>query len=200
LGLQVTKIDDGLPRFYAKDRREWRTWLEEHHATAPGVWLIYYKKESGKPRVPYADAVEEALCFGWVDSRPNKLDDERFMQLFSPRKPGSPWSRLNKRRVEKLIEQGDMTAAWLAKVVAAKKDGSWSRLDAVEKLTIPKDLKTALAADVVARTNFMAFSNSSKKNILWWIESAKRPETRQKRIAETVALAARNLKANHYRQ
>ncbi len=144
--------------------------------------------------------MEEALCFGWVDSRPNKLDDERYMQLFSPRKPKSPWSKLNKQRVEKLIEQGLMTPAGLEKIEAAKQNGMWGIYDDIEALTVPQDLKEALAADETAKTNFEAFSDSSKKNILWWIESAKRPETRAKRIEETVELAAKNIKANHYRQ
>lgn len=155
-----------IETYYAKDRREWRAWLEQNHATAPGVWLIYYKKESGKPRVAYDEAVEEALCFGWVDSRPNAIDDERYMQLFSPRKAKSPWSKLNKQRVEKLIAQGLMTAAGLAKVKTAKQDGTWNSWDAVEELTVPDDLNAALAANKAAEQNFSAFPPSSKKNIL----------------------------------
>jgi uncharacterized protein YdeI (YjbR/CyaY-like superfamily) len=189
-----------IATYYAKDRHEWRAWLEQNHASAPGIWLIYYKKESGKPRVAYDEAVEEALCFGWIDSRPNAIDDESYMQLFSPRKAKSPWSKLNKQRVEKLIAQGLMTPAGLAKIEAAQQDGAWNSWDSVEELTIPDDLRQALAADKTAEKHFMAFPPSSKKNILWWIESAKRPETRQKRIEETVRLAAQNIKANHYRQ
>lgn len=185
---------------YAKDRAEWRAWLAEHHATTPGIWLIYYKKESGKPRVSYDEAVEEALCFGWVDSKPNVLDEERYQQLFSPRKPKSPWSKLNKGRVERLIAENRMAPAGLAKIEAAKLDGSWNTYDAIEDLTVPDDLREALAANKDAETHFSAFSPTSKKNILWWIESAKRPETRSKRIKETVALAEKNIKANHYRQ
>jgi uncharacterized protein YdeI (YjbR/CyaY-like superfamily) len=186
--------------FYAPDRQTWRAWLAEHHATEPGIWLIYYKKESGKPRVAYDEAVEEALCFGWVDSRPNEIDAERYMQLFTPRKPKSPWSKLNKARVEALIAQGLMTPAGLAKIEAARQDGSWTAYDAIEQLAVPADLAEALAANPEAEAHFEAFPPSSKKNILWWIESAKRPETRAKRIEETVRLAAQNLKANHYRQ
>ena len=103
--------NDQLERYHARNRAEWRAWLEQHHATARGVWLIYAKQSSGQARVAYEEAVEEALCFGWIDSRPNVLDDERYMQLFSPRKPKSPWSKLNKQRVEKLIQQGLMTEA-----------------------------------------------------------------------------------------
>ncbi len=197
---KVDKSEPGVEQFYAHDRREWRKWLEEHHATSSGVWLIYYKKGSGKPRVEYAEAVEEALCFGWIDSRTNKIDDERYIQLFSPRKPKSPWSQSNKERIVRLIEQGLMTAAGLEKIEAAKKNGSWNTYDHIEELAVPDDLKAALVANQTAQEYFSAFSSSSKKTILWWIASAKRPETRAKRIAETVRLAAQNLKANHYRQ
>ncbi len=191
---------DELERYYAKDRGEWRQWLEKNHTTSPGVWLIYYKQTTGQPHVKYSDAVEEALCFGWVDSKPNTLDDERYMQLFSPRNPKSPWSRLNKERVEKLIEQGLMTEAGLKLIEAAKQNGSWTVYDTIEDLTIPEDLEKALSANPTAYTNFQAFSNSSKKNILWWIQSARQAATRSKRIEETVTLAAVNKKANHYRQ
>jgi len=196
----MAKKNDNLERYYARDRQEWRDWLAKNHVTAPGVWLIYYKKESGQPRVDYADAVEEALCFGWIDSTANKLDDERYMQFFSPRKPKSVWSKSNKQRVARLIEQGLMMPAGLEKIEAAKQDGSWDTLNTVEDLIVPADLQAALDANESARVNFEAFSNSSRKIILWWIESAKRPETRAKRIAETVTLAAQNIKANHYRQ
>jgi len=189
-----------VERLYAKDRLAFRRWLQRHHARSRGVWLVSYKKKTGKPSIPYAEAVEEALAFGWVDSRPNFLDEERFQQLFSPRKPKSPWSRLNKERVAKLIETGRMMPAGLAKVEAAKRDGSWSTYDGVEALRVPADLRRALSANAAARRNVEAFSPSSKKIILWWVTSAKRPETRAKRVAETVRLAAKNLKANHWRQ
>ncbi|MEM8536120.1 MAG: YdeI/OmpD-associated family protein, partial [Chloroflexota bacterium] len=182
------------------NRQEWRAWLAEHHASAPGVWLIYYKKASGKPSISYDEIVEEALCFGWVDSRPNALDDERAMFLISPRNPQSPWSRLNKQRVERLIEQDLMTEAGLAKIEAARQNGAWNQYDDIEDLIIPDDLQIALDANPAAQTNFAAFPPSSKKTILWWIASAKRPQTRAKRIEETVTLAAQNIKANHYRQ
>ncbi|MBI1276602.1 MAG: hypothetical protein GC179_00600 [Anaerolineaceae bacterium] len=196
----MAKKTEPVEQFYAKDRAEWRAWLAEHHATSSGVWLIYYKKESGKPRVAYEEAVEEALCFGWVDSRPNSIDNERYMQLFSPRKPKSPWSKINKERVDRLIANGLMTSAGLKKIEAAMADGSWTRYDEVDDLAMPDDLKAALAADETAKKYFEAFSPSSQKVILWWIASAKRPETRSKRIEETVRLAAQNIKANHYRQ
>ena len=191
---------DTFERVHPTTRAEWRRWLEQHHTTSPGVWLISWKAGSGQPRVAYAEAVEEALCFGWIDSRPNKLDRERFMQLLSPRQPRSAWSKLNQTRVEKLIAAGLMTQAGLDKINAAKMSGRWTELDAVENLAMPEDLTIALQADNTAEINFSAFSPSSKKSILFWIQGAKRSETRAKRIAETVALAAKNLKANHWRQ
>ena len=132
----MPETDDQRERYYAKNRNDWRHWLEENHATSSGVWLIYYKKHTDHPAVAYSDAVEEALCFGWVDSRPNVLDDERYMQLFSPRKSRSPWSKLNKQRVEKLIQQGLMTEAGLEKIEVAKQDGSWSVYVTNEEMVI----------------------------------------------------------------
>jgi uncharacterized protein YdeI (YjbR/CyaY-like superfamily) len=196
----VTPAPTELPRYQPKSRADWRAWLEKNHATAAGVWFVYYKKASAKERVSYEDAVEEALCFGWIDSVQRVVDAERTMLRFSPRKPKSAWSKLNKGRVGRLMRVGLMTPAGLAKIEAAKRDGSWSALDAVERLTMPADLKAALAADPDAARHFAAFPPSSKKIILGWIASAKRPETRAKRVSETVRQAAKNLKANHYRQ
>lgn len=184
---------------HPKSRSAWRLWLEEHHGRDEGIWLITFKKATGKPRVEYEEAVEEALCFGWVDSKPNKLDDERAMLWFAPRKPGTGWSRPNKERVEKLIATGLMRLAGLAKVEAAKRDGSWVALDTVEALEIPVDLQEALAVDPRAREFFEAFPRSVKRGILEWITNAKKPETRAKRVAETAAQAAKNIRANQWR-
>lgn len=181
-------------------RAEWRDWLRVNHTRAQGAWLVTFKKRTGRPRVEYAQAVEEALCFGWVDSKPRSLDDERAMLWFAPRKPKSPWSKLNKARVKKLIRDGLMTPAGLAKIAAAKKDGSWSSYDGVESLEIPADLGAALRASPKAKTHFDAFPPSSKKIILWWITTAKKPETRARRVLETVRLAENNERANHYRR
>jgi uncharacterized protein YdeI (YjbR/CyaY-like superfamily) len=180
---------DGLEAVYAPDRAAWRAWLAQHHATKSGVWLVYYKQHSGKTRLPYAEAVEEALCFGWIDSRPNKIDDERYMQLFTPRKAGSAWSKINKERVARLVEDGLMTPAGLAKIEAARRDGSWEHLDAVEALEMPADLESALAVHPEARRYFEAFAPSTRRGLLYWVTSAKRPETRARRIEETVRLA-----------
>ena len=185
---------------HPKSRQEWRLWLEKNHGRAEGIWLISYKKATGKPRFEYAGAVEEALCFGWVDSKPSKLDEERSMLWFAPRKRGTGWSKPNKERVEKLIKTGQMHPAGLAKVEAAKQDGSWTALDAVEALEIPADLERALAVNPVAREYFEAFPRSVKRGILEWIVNAKRPVTRAKRIDETVTQAAKNIRANQWRQ
>ena len=177
-------------------RAEWRAWLEQHHADATGVWLITYKKATGKPRVAYEEAVEEALCFGWIDSKGSKLDAERTMLWFAPRKPGSGWSKPNKERVERLLGAGLITPAGLAKIAAAQEDGSWAALDAVEALQVPADLQVALAGNAAAQQHWEAFPRSAKRGILAWIASAKRPETRAKRIEETVRLAAENIRAH----
>ncbi|MBD1869630.1 YdeI/OmpD-associated family protein [Cyanobacteria bacterium FACHB-471] len=184
---------------HPKTRSEWRTWLEQHHTRDKGIWLISYKKATGKPRFDYEEAVEEALCFGWIDNKGNKLDEERSLLWFAPRKPGTGWSKLNKERVERLIAQNMMMPAGLAKVEAAKQDGSWNALDAIEALEIPPDLETALASYGEAKQNFEAFPRSVKRGILEWIASAKRPETRAKRVNETAQLASQNLRANQWR-
>jgi uncharacterized protein YdeI (YjbR/CyaY-like superfamily) len=194
----MTKIPPNS--IHPKTRAEWRTWLEEHHTRKEGVWLISYKKSTGKARFDYEEAVEEALCFGWIDSKGNKLDDERSLLWFAPRKPGTGWSKLNKTRIDKLTAEGLMMPAGLAKVEAAKQDGSWNALDSVEALEIPPDLKKAFAANKTAQQYFDAFPRSAKRGILEWISNAKRPETRAKRIEETVSLAGKNIRANQWRQ
>jgi uncharacterized protein YdeI (YjbR/CyaY-like superfamily) len=179
---------------------EWRAWLEANYTRKEGVWLISYKKATGKPSITYDESVEEALCFGWIDSKGNKLDEERTMLWFAPRKPRTGWSAPNKRRVEALIASGRMAAPGLAKIEAAKQDGSWSALDGVEALEIPPDLGAALAANPAAQQFFEAFPRSVKRGILEWILNAKRAETRTSRIEETVRLAAQNERANQWRK
>jgi uncharacterized protein YdeI (YjbR/CyaY-like superfamily) len=185
--------------FQAKTRAEWRRWLEKNYASTRRVWLILTKKDSVVRGITYEEAVEEALCFGWIDSRTNSLDSDRYMLQMTPRKPGSVWSKANKQRVKRLIADGWMTDAGLVKIKAAKKDGSWTRHDKIDRLEIPKDLQKALSRNLEARRNFEAFSDSAKKIILFWITAAKRPETRSKRVEETVRLAAANIKAAHPR-
>lgn len=180
-----------LERFQAPDRRAWREWLGRNHDSSPGVWLVYYKKGSGKPSVTYEEAVEEALCFGWIDSTVRSLDEERYMQLITPRKAGSHWSRSNKQRVERLIEGDLMTAPGMRAVESAREDGSWTFLDPIEDLVIPDDLAVALEANPAAKRNFEGLSDSAKKGILFWIASAKRDATRERRVAETASKVAR---------
>ena len=188
---------DQLERVSLKDRASWRAWLEENHLRDTGVWLVSFKKASGKPRVDYDAAVEEALCFGWIDSLVRTLDDERAMQLFTPRKPRSPWSPSNRRRVEKLVAAGLMQAAGRAKIEEAKRDGSWEVYAAAESLVVPPDLRAAFEAGPArAQASWDAFSPSSRRAILWWVHSAKRPETRARRIAQVVSEAARGRRAN----
>ncbi len=183
--------------FHPLTRKEWREWLAENHARAAGIWFVYYKKQTGKPRVTYDEAVEEALCFGWIDSVPRKFDDERSKLLFTPRKPKSVWSKLNKTRIERLIENRLMTEIGLTKIEAAKRNGSWNALDASDNLETPADLTEAFERNNGAKKNFEAFSDSVKRSILSWIFSAKRDETRAARIEKTVAMAARNKRVNY---
>ena len=173
------------PRVHAKTAAEWRRWLRDNHATAPGVWLVSYKRATGKPFVQYEDAVQEALCYGWIDGQLKPIDDERSSLLFAPRKSGSGWARTNKERVRTLIAEGRMRPAGLAKIEAAKKDGSWTLLDSVEALAVPADLRKALGA-AGAKKKFDALSVSARKQHLYALVTAKRPETRAKRVADIV--------------
>lgn len=181
-------------------RAEWRAWLAENHTRTEGIWLVSYKKATGKPRFEYDEAVEEALCFGWVDSKPNKLDEERSLLWFAPRKPGTGWSKPNKERVEKLLAAGLMAPSGLAKVEAAKADGTWTALDSIEALEVPADLAAALASYPTAMAYFDAFPRSVKRGVLEWISTAKTAQTRAKRVEETARLAAENQRANQWRK
>jgi uncharacterized protein YdeI (YjbR/CyaY-like superfamily) len=182
-------------QLYLTDRKEWRTWLSKNYDTATEIWLIYHKKHTGKPRIPYDDAVEEALCFGWIDSTVKRLDDERYMQKYTPRKPRSVWSEANKARAEKMIKAGRMTDAGLARIKDAKRSGEWKR-SAMRGLPdrIPPDLRRALAANKIAERNFSDLAPSYRKHYIGWISSAKRDETRQRRINKVVKMAADNKK------
>ena len=192
--------EDYQPTFHAEDQQAWRDWLADHHRSEDHVWLIIYKKESNIPSVYYSEAVDEALCFGWVDSKPNARDDESYYQFFAPRNPKSNWSKLNKQKVERLLKEGKMAPAGLALIKQAKENGSWNALDEVDNLVIPEDLQAALQQVPQAEHYFDTFPPSSKKTILEWIYNAKKKETREKRIAETAKLAGENIRANHYRQ
>lgn len=156
----MPNVLDQLSTFHPLTSSEWRQWLTENYASSLGIWLVYYKKASGKPRVSYEDAVEEALCYGWIDGQARRLDDERSMLLFTPRKPRSVWSKPNKERVVKLTEAGRMLEAGLRKINAAKQNGSWDALTDSDALLIPADLAEALRGNPVAQQYFAAFRPS----------------------------------------
>jgi uncharacterized protein YdeI (YjbR/CyaY-like superfamily) len=175
-----------LKHVEVKGRAEWRRWLEQHHEQTESIWLVIYKKKVPQWCLPYAEVVEEALCFGWVDSLPGKVDEERSKILLSPRRKGSVWSALNKRRVADLTARGLMHPAGLAKVERAKQDGTWTVLDAVEAMEMPEDLRVALEGNTAAREKWEKLAPSKKKGLLQLLQSAKRPETRSKRLADLV--------------
>jgi uncharacterized protein YdeI (YjbR/CyaY-like superfamily) len=190
----------GIHTFHAKTRDEWRQWLMKNHQSEKSVWLIIYRKESNTPSVYYPEAVDEALCFGWIDSTPNKRDDVSYYQFFAKRNPKSNWSKVNKEKVDQLIAQGLMHRSGLDMVDLAKQNGTWTALDEVDSVILPEDLKALFSKNKSAFEYWEKFSRSSRRGILEWIMNAKKPETRQKRIEETVSLAAQNIKANHPRQ
>ena len=183
----------------AKDRAAWRRWLERNHATSSAVWLVLAKKGGSLRTVAYEEAVEEALCFGWIDSKANVIDADRYKLWMAPRKPRSGWSAVNKRRIERVMAEGRMAPAGLAAIEAAKTDGSWGRLDASHSLRGPRDLAAAFQAYPNARRHFDAFPPSTRRGILEWIDAAKRPEARTKRIEDTARLAEDNVRANQWR-
>jgi uncharacterized protein YdeI (YjbR/CyaY-like superfamily) len=185
--------------FCPASRQEWRAWLEENHESMPSVWLVQYKKKSGIPTLSWSDAVDEALCFGWIDSTRKTLDEHSFIQFFCKRKPKSIWSKINKAKVEQLIADGLMMQAGYESIERAKQNGSWNTLDQIEELGIPKDLEKAFKAKKGSKEFFLSISNSSRKVILYWVATAKRPETRQKRIDKIAELAAQKLKPEQFR-
>lgn len=178
------------PVHHAETRGQWRTWLERNHTSTRGVWLCSWRSPTGRPRCPYPEVVEEAICFGWIDSTSTVLDDDRGLQLITPRRAKSPWSRLSRRRAADMERRGLMTPAGRAAIEVAKANGWWTISDQVEDLVEPADLATALDADLRARTNWDDFPASARKQMLWWIVSAAQPATRSRRIASIVAGAA----------
>ena len=176
------------PRVHVKTAAEWRRWLRDNHDKARGVWLVAYKAATGKSRLSYEDSIPDALCYGWIDSLNKPLDNERTALLFTPRKAGSGWSRTNKVRIARLVKEGRMEVAGLAKIAAAKRDGSWTLLDSVEALEVPDDLRKALG--VIGMSKFEALSPGRRKEHLRALVTAKRPETRAKRVALIVRTMA----------
>lgn len=179
-------------------RQQWRQWLLEHHDKKQSVWLIYYKKKSNIPTVTWSEAVDEALCFGWIDSKKQSIDDEKFKQFFCRRKAKSIWSKINKEKVQRLIEEGLMTKAGFEIIDVAKQNGSWSILDDTEELIIPRDLEKEFSKRAGSKKYFLSLSKSNRKNLLQWIVLAKRQETRQKRISEIAELAGQKKKPKQF--
>jgi uncharacterized protein YdeI (YjbR/CyaY-like superfamily) len=189
-----------LPSFQPKSRKEWRAWLKKNHTKSPGVWLVYAKKHTGIPTLTYDESVEEALCYGWIDSLRHPVDDVLWKMVFTPRKPKSRWSAPNKKRVEAMVKAGLMTAAGMALVTLAKKSGTWDALGHVDQLQAPEDLMKSLTANRAAKKNWPGYPANIKKSLLYRLSDAKRPETRAKRIAGIVDIVARNLTMKDLRE
>ena len=179
-----------MDSYCPKNRKEWRNWLEVNHEKLDIIWLIVYKKNSAKKNISWSEAVDEALCFGWIDSVKKTIDSETYKHYYSKRKPKSMWSKVNKSKVEHLIEKGLMTQKGFETIRVAKANGSWSMYDEVDGLIVPDDLDNELAIRNGARDYYDSLSNSKKKILLYWIASAKRTETRERRVLE-VANSAR---------
>lgn len=192
-------MEKEIETFYPKNRKEWREWLQINHDKKNSIWLIYYKKNARVPTIAYSEAVDEALCFGWIDSIAKPIDEEKFMQFFCPRKEKSVWSKINKEKVDRLIKEGLMTKAGFEIIEKAKQNGSWTILDEAEALIIPQDLEDVLQKKPNAKDYFLGLSRSDKRNILQWLVLARLPETRQKRILEIIDLAEQKQKPKQFR-
>lgn len=180
---------DKPDQIHLKTADEWRSWLSKYHDKKNGIWLIYYKKHTGKPRVAYNDAVEEALCFGWIDSIIKKIDDDTYMQKFTPRKPDSNWSALNKKRVQKMISEGKMTKAGMKLVETAKQNGKWEEKNIPQQnLELSDEILSMLKTHSKAFSYYQQLAPSHKKNYTNWVMSAKKPETKIKRSQEMIRL------------
>lgn len=181
------------------DKKDWRKWLELNHKKKDAVWLIFYKKKSPNHNLDWSESVDEALCFGWIDSTKRAIDSEKYKQYFSKRKAKSNWSRINKDKVKTLIAQGLMEEEGYKSIEIAKENGSWTILDEIEALKVPEDLKEKFSSYKGSLEYFDSLSKSVKKILLHWVVSAKRKETRQKRILEIVENASNNLKPKQFR-
>ncbi len=171
-----------------RDRQQWREWLHAHHDQHQAVWLVYYKKTSATPTLTWSEAVDEALCFGWIDSQAKPLDGDRYQQFFSRRKPSSGWSKVNKEKVQRLLAAGLIMPAGLASIELAQQNGSWALLDEVEELRLPADLALAFAQRPAAHTHFLSLSRTAKRNLLLRLVLVKQPATRQRHITAILAL------------
>ena len=182
------------PLLYFKNDNEWRAWLHEHHTSFKSVELIFYKVESEFESMRWEEAVRVALCYGWIDSTVRKIDENSRKQTFSPRKAKSVWSKVNKTYIDELISCNLMHESGFKSIEIAKKNGSWESLDSVENLEIPEDLKLAFNKNKLAFTNYENFSKSYKKSYLYWLNQAKKEETRQNRISQIIELCKKNIK------
>jgi uncharacterized protein YdeI (YjbR/CyaY-like superfamily) len=180
--------------FCPTSREHWREWLRENHGQKQAVWLVYHKKHTGTPSLTWSGAVSEALCFGWIDSQAKPIDADTYRQLFSRRKPTSGWSRVNKEKVQQLLADNLMMPPGLAAIEVAQLNGSWALLDEVDALVVPPDLAQSLQASPLADSYFTSLSRTDRRNLLQWLVLARRPETRQRRLAEIVTLAAQQQK------
>lgn len=181
-------------QLYFKNAAEWRNWLHENHHSSKGVYLIFYRVGSETESMRWEEAVQVALCYGWIDSTVKNIDHERRKQMFGPRKDKSVWSKLNKGYIEKLTKDNLMHESGLAKIETARQNGSWTSLDAVEELILPSDLEAAFQQNKGAYANYQNFSPSRRKSYLYWLNQAKREETRNKRISEIISNCALNKK------
>ncbi len=182
-------IEKEVETFYPATRQEWRKWLQKNHAIKQSIWVVMYKKDSSIPTITWSDAVDEAICFGWIDSTKRPVDHEKSIQYFCRRKPTSMWSKINKDKVERLTKDGLMAQAGIDSVEIAKQNGSWNILDDVEALVVPTDLEKAFKKHKGLEAYYMDLSRSAKKMALHRLMMAKLPETREKRIKEMVVLA-----------
>jgi uncharacterized protein YdeI (YjbR/CyaY-like superfamily) len=183
--------------FYPVNVQKWRKWLEDNHLSKQAVWVVFYNKKSEKKTISWSEAVDVALCYGWIDSKKTKIDDESSHQFFSKRKAQSTWSKINKEKIQLLIEKGLMSKAGLASIEIAKQNGSWTILDEVEELKVPQDLEEAFQKHEGSKEYYLSLSKSNRKAILQWIVLARRPETRQQRIDEIARLAKQKIKPKH---
>ena len=184
--------------FYPTSRQHWRLWLQEHHSIKTSIWILFYKKKTNLPTLTWSEAVDEAICFGWIDSTKKTIDTESYRQFFSPRKVDSGWSKINKAKVLQLENDNLITQAGYKSIEVAKKNGSWNLLDSIEELVIPPDLESALLLKPIAKDFFESLNKSTKKSILQWLVLAKKPETRIKRITEIVDSLALRLKPKQF--
>lgn len=183
-----------VPVVCPQNRQRWREWLQAHHDQQQSAWLVYYKKTSATPTLTWSEAVDEALCFGWIDSQAKPLDAEKYQQFFSRRKPKSGWSKINKAKVQRLLAEGKMMPAGRAAVEMAQQNGAWTLLDEVEELRVPADLEQAFVLQPEAQNFFLHLSRTTKRNLLLGLILAKRPSTRQQRLLTILNLVNRNLK------